>query len=187
MPLESWGQMFDAVVVAAIPASAQIVAGYIDGHYVTVPALRLSHPHAYVVTITVTGKAGARVCDVESGDLTPLHGAQWAASELRAHRKPTIYCSLSNWGHVEIELNKMGISSAAVDWWIAHALVVGQVPTFRPPVPAGAVALQFAFDVPHNGHAYDESVTNGHWPWPPKAPVIPDFHPPIVKPPLCTP
>jgi hypothetical protein len=48
------------------------------------------------VTVTVTGEADRNVADVENGDLTPVSGSHWAASEILAKRWPVLYVNRSN-------------------------------------------------------------------------------------------
>jgi hypothetical protein len=162
--------LYDSVNAKTIPAGAQLVAGYVDGAYANVADLKKRFPHAYVVTITVFGKAGARVADVETGDLTPAQGAKWALDELHAGRRPTIYCSAAVVPAVKLELSKLRVDPVAVDFWVAHWVSVGtQPPAKVPAVPTGAVALQYAANIPYGPYrdgAYDLSVTNGHWPFP---------------------
>jgi hypothetical protein len=67
--------IYDAVDVAAIPSSARIVLAYIDGDYVTLPAVKKRFPNARILTVTTTGENRADLADVESGDLIPETGA----------------------------------------------------------------------------------------------------------------
>jgi len=162
--------IYDSVVPEGIPAGARIILGYVDGHWPNYDRMKIVHPHAYIIPITVLGKPGIRIADCEPGNLSPEHAAKWANNELKAGRKPTIYCSISTKPEIVKELEKLKISPSAVDWFGAHWSFVGHTPTSTPQVPTGYVALQFAAEIPHNGHAYDESVTNGSWPWPVAAP-----------------
>jgi hypothetical protein len=162
--------LYDSVNAKTIPPGAQLVAGYVDGAYANVADLKKRFPHAYVVTITVFGKAGARVADVETGDLTPPQGAKWALAELHSGRRPTIYTSAAVMPAMKLELSKLRVDPIAVDFWVAHWVTVGTQPPATPPaLPTGAVALQYAANIPYGpygGGAYDLSVTNGRWPYP---------------------
>lgn len=158
------GVMYDAVNVNAIPAGATLVAGYVDGRYQTIPALRARFPAATIVEITVTGKPGVRVCDCETGDLTPRSAAGWARRELAAGRRPTIYCNTSTWPAVRAAL---GDRAGRVDWWVAHY-------DNSPAIPAGAVAKQYK-----NG-SYDTSATVPGWPTAQPAPIPAPVLPPPV-------
>lgn len=145
--------MYDSTDVAAIPAAARMVAGYIDGRYVTVPQLLARFPNAQVVRITVTGIAGAHVADVENGDLTPEQGAAWAAAEVRAHRKPSIYCNASTWPAVRAALAQQ-LAGGSVYFWIADY-------DNDPTIPAGAIAKQYSTNVAAN---LDTSNVAAYWP-----------------------
>lgn len=184
------GAIYDSVNPLGIPAGVAVVAGYVDGNYANIEAMRKAHPQAYILEITVTGQKGVRVVDCERGDLTPAAAAQWAVDELKAHHRPTVYCSASNWPLVMEELSKQRIHAAAVDWWIASWTTVGRAADPAPEVFKGSQARQYASDVPHNGSAYDLSVTVGRWPLPeePKAakPVIKSLTTmPGTPPPYC--
>ena len=153
-----------------IPAGALLVAGYIDGQWPNYEKMKQVHPHAYVIPITVTGRANVRVADCEKGNLSAPSAAAWAVREIKSGHRPTIYSSVSKKPEIVAELHKLGLSETLVDWWGAHWFAVGKPPTFTPPIPHGYVAIQFAANVPHNGHSYDETVTNGQWPHPVAAP-----------------
>jgi hypothetical protein len=145
-------RMVDAVNVAKIPADAAMVAGYVDGHYVTVPALRKRFPGALVVTITVTGNTlDAHVADVEAGDLTPEHGAAWARDKIAAGHHATLYCSESNWPSVRAEVKNLGLPRRRVSYWVASY-------DNDPTIPRGAVAKQFSTG------DYDTSNVGDRWP-----------------------
>lgn len=157
--------MYDSVNVAAIPANATMVAGYVDGRYQTVPALRQRFPHAKVVTITVFGEPGAQVADCERGDLTPAQAAQWAKSERLAGRHPTIYCSASPWPSVQQAVRDVGLDPAHdVSWWIAAY-------DHSTSIPNGAVAHQFTDPGP-----YDVSSVLDYWPGVDPTPSPPSGH-----------
>lgn len=165
--------LYDSTTVQDIPKSATMVAGYMDGKYQTVRALRARFPKAQIVTITVLGTPGAHVADVETGDLTPASGAIWAKREIQAGRKPTLYCSASLWPAVERAVRAQGISGK-VSYWIAHYDDVAQI-------PEGAVAKQYRSTSKPN---LDTSVAVDapHWPGVDPAPVTPATgKPPIAK------
>lgn len=165
------GTMYDAVDVAAIPADAQIVAGYVDGNWPTYAELVKAFPSAQAVSITVKGAAGARVGDCETGDLTPQTAAGWAKSELAAGRRPTIYYARSNAAAVSAALQNQGVAIADVDFWVADW-------TGSEHLVAGSVATQWA-DPPSSGGNYDISETDGTWPAlePPAPEPVPSPHP----------
>jgi hypothetical protein len=171
------GYIYDSVNPLGIPAGVDVVAGYVDGAYANIEAMRKAHPQAYVLEITVTGRPGVRVVDCERGDLTPEQAAAWAHTELKAGRKPTVYCSESTWPDVIEYLKKLRVHQTAVEWWIASWTTVARAAEPAPELFAGAVARQYASDVPHNGSAYDLSITQGRWPLAP----LPDNRENVVR------
>jgi hypothetical protein len=150
------GTMYDAVDVAAIPAGAQIVAGYVDGNWPTYTEVVKAFPNAQTVSITVKGAPGARVADCESGDLTPQSAAGWAKAEIAAGRRPTIYYSRANAAAVSAALQNTGVAISEVDFWVADW-------TGSEHLVAGSVATQWA-DPPSSGGNYDISETVESWP-----------------------
>jgi hypothetical protein len=142
---------FDSVNVGNIAAGAAVVAGYVDGRYANVTALRARFPDAVIIEITVTGLPGIEVCDCEAGNLTPAQAAQWAHNEVSAGRRPTIYCSTSTRPAVVAALAPYGLEFVRdVDNWVAHYDGV-------PEVPPGSVAKQYA------SASYDSNVALPNW------------------------
>lgn len=155
--------MFDSTVTADLPAPPDgLVAAYVDGRFANVDAVRRRFPKARVVTITVTGRAGAHVCDTEPGNIGPAGAARWAKAEVAAGRPPTLYCMASQWSEVKAAVKANGIADK-VSYWIAQY-------DGKPTIPAGAVAKQYASsDVPagqagHTDGHKDVSVVADHWP-----------------------
>lgn len=146
--------MYDVTVASNAPNNGDAYAGYMDGKYQTYYALATMFPTKPVLSITVFGAAGARIADCEFGDLTPASAAYWANNEVKAGRRPTIYCSTSLYNQVAAELSKYGIAFGAnVDWWEAHydnIAVISSNP--------GAVAKQYA-----SNNQYDTSVYLPSW------------------------
>jgi hypothetical protein len=126
---------YDSTSPDQIPADAPIVAGYIDGLYAWSAAQWARFPGQHV-TITVFGAAGARVADVERGDLTPAQGADWARREIAAGRRPTIYSDRSTWPEV---IKLLGSQALQVDWWAAD-------PTGTSHLVPGSVCTQYAWN-----------------------------------------
>ena len=149
--------MYDAVTVANIPADAALVAGYIDGHYVTVPELHKRFPHALIVTITVLGgTAAAHVVDCEAGDCTPASAAAWAKLRHDHGAHPTIYCSASVVPTVIAACLTHGlVLHTHYELWVAHY-------DGKPALEAGGIAKQFTDEA--LGRSLDESVVAPHWP-----------------------
>jgi hypothetical protein len=153
-------RMYDAVNVEAIPADARMVAGYVDGGYVTWPALVRRFPHARKVSITTTGDAVADVCDVESGDASPQKSVVWVKAMRRLGRRPIVYTSAANVRAVDQAFEAEREQVPFV--WIADW--TGEVHEYF-----GAVATQYASpSVPPPGMqiGYDISTVSPNWPDP---------------------
>lgn len=87
--------MPDSIFTVNLPQGYQAYLGYTDGFWPTANELPSQFPHAHLVTLTVRG-GKAIGCDVESGDLTPESGCQWAADAVKAGQfRPVIYASAS--------------------------------------------------------------------------------------------
>lgn len=151
--------MYDSTTPAAIPTSAAIVAGYVDGLYRWSAADWARLAASSHVTITVFGNQAARVADCETGDLTPAQVARWAQVQLDQGRRPTIYANRSTWPEVCSALAAIGEFPASVDWWAAD-------PTGVPHLVPGSVATQYAWNElgQTGGVNVDLSVTDGTWP-----------------------
>ena len=173
--------LFDSVDLAAIPSTAKIIGGYVDGEWPTATsadfAARVA-AGATPVTITVKGwnDAGelveADVADSETGDLTPESAARWAKETLAAGRRPTIYCNRSSWQSVLTEVAAAGVVAALVDYWIADWTGV-------PHTLPDSSAVQYA-DPATSGGNYDLSICS--WGWAPLAKTPPPPPPPAETP-----
>lgn len=151
--------MYDSTTVTDLPKSAKMVAGYVDGAYQTVDDLRRRYPAGTVVTITVLGKPGEHVCDTEPGNIGPAGAVRWAKDEVKAGRRPTLYCMGSQWKWIRRRLRlrlQMPLKAGRVSWWVADY-------DNDPTIPKGAVAKQYA-NPPLTGHHYDVSVVADYWP-----------------------
>ena len=145
--------MYDAVTPGQIPTSATMVAGYADGLYANLGAMRTRFPHATVVSIAVRWTTRAQVLDVESGDATPAQAVQWCTKTMadKSNKELTVYCSVSAWPGVRAAFKTAGVTEP--NYWVAA--YDGQAS-----VPAGAVAKQFLGDY----QGYDKSVVADYWP-----------------------
>lgn len=87
--------MADSIYPQNLPEGFDSYLAYVDGWWPTEAAVRAKFPGKPVLTLTVLGgDAVADGCDVESGDLTPVSGAEWVARQLAAGReRPVIYAS----------------------------------------------------------------------------------------------
>lgn len=109
--------MYDSVTWDAIPANAEVVAGYIDGNFAWPHQAWNRWPDAEKVLITVSGSLTGNVADVENGDMTPAQAAEWIRAKHNAGmRGATIYCSVSNLGAVRDACKGQGYYIWVADW-----------------------------------------------------------------------
>jgi len=153
--------MYDAVDASGIPQDAPAVAAYVDGGYAWSEEDWARFPGVPHVTITVLGAAGARVCDCESGDLTPVQAAAWAATEVLAGRRPTIYCNTSTLPAVLGALPVFGLQFGRdLDWWQAQYDGIAALAPVNGVMP---VAKQYAGSPGNSPGPYDLSVCEASW------------------------
>lgn len=146
--------MYDSVTPTDLPKDATLIAGYVDGIYRNVSAIRDHFPHAVVVGIAVDADTNnGIVLDVEKGDATPTQSVHWVVMRRHAGKDPSVYCSASEWNAVKAAFHAAGV--AEPHYWIAQWDGVQKV-------PAGAVAKQYKNASP--GHHYDTSVVSTYWP-----------------------
>jgi hypothetical protein len=114
--------MFDAVDIGQIPGDASIVAGYVNGNYVTFRQLSARFPHARHLSIAVTAEADADALDVEPGDATYVQVPAWyQRQKARGAARPVIYASVSRMtSEILPVLRQAGIALADVRLWSAH-------------------------------------------------------------------
>jgi hypothetical protein len=137
--------MFDSVNPGAIPADAQMVAGYFNGEFAWPAEAWKRFPHAAKVRIDVTGAAprNAGVLDVENGDASPAQAPGWVRARLAAGFVATVYCNRATWPAV-----KAACQGLKVKYWIADWT---HVPHGLP----GAVAVQWT-----DGPQFDTSAVH---------------------------
>jgi nucleoid-associated protein YgaU len=153
--------MYDAVTAHQVPADATLIAGYVNGRYANMVAMRARFPHALLVGISVSAHADAgTVLDVERGDATPAEAPGWVTMRRHAGVDPTVYCSASVLAEVVAAFRHAGV--AQPHYWIAKW-------DGSSVIPPGAVAKQF-----HNYPAYDISSVAAHWPG--VDPTVPPGH-----------
>lgn len=145
--------MYDSINPGSIPASATMVAGYADGRYANIPAMKARFPHATVVSIAVRWTTRAQVLDVERGDATPTDAVLWLTHTMHDvdNRDLTVYCNTSTWPTVRAAIRSASVTEP--NYWVAAY-------DGKTAIPAGAIAKQFEGDV--NGH--DRSVVADYWP-----------------------
>ena len=145
---------YDSINVNAIPADAQLAAGYAGGNWPTYAngSLRARCPHAILVSIAVNASEDAMVLDVERGDATPSDAPAWCQRQRARGQVPTVYCNASTWPAVQQMFHDAG--QPLPQWWDANY-------DNNPTLPAGAVAKQYRSDTNQN---LDYSVVADYWP-----------------------
>lgn len=113
--------MFDSINLAAIPADAPAVAGYVGGAWPTFRDIPTRFPEARHLSIAVNSTQDAECLDVEPGDATPATAPGWVKrQQARGVRQPVIYCSVSQARTVLAELERHGIRRGDIRLWTAH-------------------------------------------------------------------
>lgn len=147
--------MYDSVTPSAIPATATMVAGYVDGIYAWPPSAWARFPRAVHVPIAVFASTNAGVVlDVETGDATPAQAPGWVQRRRTAGVDPTVYCNLGMWPAVRRAFDAAQVPQP--HYWIARY-------SADQTIPAGAVAVQYA-DPPASGGQWDISAVADYWP-----------------------
>lgn len=146
--------MYDSTAAADIPASAEMVAGYIDGLYRWTDADWARFSHAVRIRIAVKASTNdGDVLDVEPGDAGPADAPGWIRRRQAAgYARPTIYCMASAVAEV-----RRACAGLDFDLWVAHYTGVAHA-------EPGAAATQYA-NPTYTGAHYDLSlVTDDGWP-----------------------
>lgn len=148
--------MYDSVSPGAIPQTAKMVAGYVDGRYVWAPAGWARFPNAVHVRIAVfaTTNDGV-VLDVETGDATPAQAPGWVQRRRAAGIDPSVYCNTSVWPSVRAAFQAARVPEP--HYWVAAYPGGGAV------IPAGAIAHQYADPLTSGGN-FDLSIVADYWP-----------------------
>ena len=148
--------MYDLVNAGAIPTSAVLVAGYVDGRYRWSAADWARFPNATHVPIAVFPSTNAGVVlDVETGDATPAQAPGWVKMRRAAGVDPTVYCNTGVWPAVRAAFAAARIVEP--HYWVAA--YPGNGPNLYP----GSVAHQYADPVTSGGN-FDLSVVADIWP-----------------------
>lgn len=167
--------MYDSVTVGDIPPTPELVAGYVDGHYANVVAMKKRFPHVPLVQIAVFASTdGGIVLDVERGNATPIESVGWVLKRRKAGVNPSVYCSASDWPIVRNTFHNAHVPEP--HYWIAHYDNIATI-------PAGAIAKQY-----RNTPGYDVSIVADYWPGFDAAPrtAIPPF-PGVLQPGISSP
>lgn len=149
--------MYDAIQWDAIPTTAELVAGYVDGRNSQWPDQAWARfPNATKLQICTWGPRHLGNClDIEQFDSEPSDIPDWTDNALaRGVTNPVLYCSLSRWSEC---LQYAG--RRPVQWWIAHYTGV-------PHIPLGAGACQWGDQPAQTGGPWDLSLCQ---PWFPRS------------------
>lgn len=148
--------MFDSVNAAAIPTTAQMVAGYVDGGFRWSAADWARFPNAIKVRIAVASYVpGTHVYDCETGDFSPDQVADVVAIARDHGENPTVYMNASTWPAVRDAFARRYMSQPP--YWVASYPGGGAV------IPPGAIAHQYANSA-MTGSDFDLSVVADFWP-----------------------
>jgi hypothetical protein len=148
--------MFDSTNPFAIPPTAAMVAGYVDGIFVWSPAAWARFAAAVKVRIAVFASTNdGHVLDVERGDATPAQAPGWVQRRRAAGIDPSVYCNTGTWPAVQAAFASAGV--AQPHYWVAH-YGAGSA------IPAGAVAIQYADPAAGSGGQWDISAVADSWP-----------------------
>lgn len=115
--------MFDDVDVALLPAGYDAYAGYVDGIYQNISAIkkRFPSPNIHILTISVKASDIADALDVETGDASITQAPAWFKMALKGGvTKPALYTSVSNATSLVSEMSAAGIPRTAYRLWTAH-------------------------------------------------------------------
>ena len=143
--------MYDSINAAAIPAGAEVVAGYIDGLYKWKDEDWARFPNAVKVKIAISHNTNdGHVLDVDPGNATPGGAFEWGKMRRAAGIEPTVYCNLSTWPAVEQAFLDAGILEPL--YWIAQW-------KNSEALPLHTIAHQYT-----NNKDFDVSVIADYWP-----------------------
>lgn len=111
---------YDDVDVSLLPA-ADYYAGYADGIYANIAAIKARFPNAGILTIAVKATDVADCLDIETGDATIAQAPAWFKLSLaKGVTKPCLYTSVSNVNDLVATMTAAGIVRTAYRIWSAH-------------------------------------------------------------------
>lgn len=150
--------MFDSTSPYDIPATAQGVAGYVNGSFPWPVGSWDRFPNAAVkryISLDATISVG-NTLDVETGAAKPWQAPGWVKLRRGAGVHDLwIYCATSTWPDV---LTAMHNAGQTADYWVADPRPVGRPPGLPHSLP-GAIACQYAWPPESGGH-YDLSLVD---------------------------
>lgn len=113
--------MYDDITLSLLPAGADAYAGYVNGRFANMTALRAKFPHAHLLDISVFASGDATCLDVETGDATIAQVFAWfKRQEARGVWRPVIYTQATNLGPLYATMTANGIARGTYRVWSAH-------------------------------------------------------------------
>ena len=112
--------MYDDTAVDLLPA-ADYFAGYVDGRFANIAAIKAKFPHATILSIAVFPADDADCLDVEPGDATRADIFGWfKRQQARGVARPCIYSSVSSIDGIVATMTANGFHRDAYRLWSAH-------------------------------------------------------------------
>jgi len=113
--------MLDSITPGNLPPGADAYAGYVDGRFANLTAIRARFPGARILEIAVFASSDAECADCEPGDMMPSQVAAWVKrQQARGVHRPVVYASISQMPVVRAALGSAGITRDQVRLWSAH-------------------------------------------------------------------
>lgn len=165
--------MYDSIDVNAYPTSTELALAYGNGRWPNAPDVQARFPKAIVKVLSVepSGYWYMDGFDCEVGNGNAGEAALWAQTKMQLYpnTRPLIYCSRIGspgygWDDCKTALMNLNVHPMDVDFGIADY-------TSEPHCLVGSVFTQWA-DSTFTGGNYDESLTNGLWPYNLQPPTI---------------
>lgn len=154
--------LYDAVDPNHIPKDAQMVGGYLGGHWPTFPRLLTMFPNAVHVPIAINaGKVG--VYDCESGDLTPQQLLACVVRDRKQGLDPSAYASTYVWT-AQIKPVFAAARVLLPWWWEAHYDGIAALSSDPRAVAKQYTNGQTPLNAPNRVPGCDTSVVADYWP-----------------------
>ena len=114
--------MYDSISADALPSGEGFCyAGYCDGEWPDLDAIRARFPDADILSVAVFPADDADCLDIETEDATPADAVAWyGRQQARGISRPCLYADASTMAAVLAAIQAAGIGRAAVRLWSAH-------------------------------------------------------------------
>lgn len=155
--------MYDSTTPGVIPATVELVAGYINGEYAWSAGDWARFPPARCVQISTDAwKQVGLVLDVERGDATPEQANGWVIGAARSSGwVPTLYGTKATLDRCRALVDEAHLEA---DYWLADW-------TGESHLPAGYRVCQYAAPGHGSPGHYDLSLVADDWPRQPSGPA----------------